>query len=89
MDVDHRAADSVEKRRSEYLHVARQHYQIDIAAQQLQLTLFGLGAGVAGGGDMDERHTEGPYALGQIGMVGDHHGNRHLEFAATVAPQQI
>jgi len=53
------------------------------------LTLFGLGAGIASGGDMYERHTEGPHTLGQIGVVGDHHGNRHLKFVATVAPQQI
>jgi hypothetical protein len=71
------------------LHVARQHHQIHVAAEQLKLTLFGFGAGVAGGGDVDERHAEGPNPLGQIGVVADHHGNRHLQFAATVAPQQI
>jgi hypothetical protein len=58
MDVDQRAADSVEERRSQYLHVASQHHQIHIAAEQLKLTLFGLSAGIAGGGDMYERHTE-------------------------------
>jgi len=89
VDVDQGTADSVEKRRSEYLHVAGQHYKIDITAEQLKLTLFGLGAGVAAGGDMYERHTEGPHALGQIWVVGDNHDNRHLKFAATIAPQQI
>ena len=89
MNVDHRAADSVEERRSEDLHVAGHHHQIDIAPEQFELTLFGLGAGVAGGGDVEERHTEGAHPLGQIGVVGDHHGNRHLQLATAVAPQQI
>jgi hypothetical protein len=38
---------------------------------------------------VDERHTEGAHVVGQVRVVGDHHGDRHLKFAATVAPQQV
>ena len=35
---------SLEELRGEDLHVARQHHQVDIAAQQVKLASFGLGA---------------------------------------------
>ena len=69
MDVDQRAADRVEKRRGQYLHVAGQHHQIHIAAEQLKLTLFGLVAGFARGRDVYERHAEGPHTFSQSAPV--------------------
>ena len=73
----------------EDLHVAGQHHQIDVAAQQIELTLFGLCPNVFRRRDMKEWHAEGPNLIGEVGMVGDHHRHRHVELTASVAPQQI
>ncbi len=73
MNVDQRATNRIQERRGQYLHAARQNPQIHVAAKQQKLTLFGLGADVAGGRDVDERHSEWTDVLGQLGMVGDHH----------------
>ncbi len=89
MDVDQRAADFGEELRGEDLHVPGQHHQIDVAAQQVELAPLGFGADVLGRRHMQERHRERAHLVGEVGMVGDHHHHRHVELAATVAPQQI
>ena len=73
----------------EDLHVARQHHQIDVAAQQIEQALFGFCPNVLRRGDMKEWHPERPHLIGEVGMVGDHHRHRHVQLTATVAPQQI
>ena len=75
--------------RSEDLHVAGEHHQVDLVAQHVELTLFCLHPNVLGGRHVQERHTERAGLRGEVGMVGDHHDHRHVQFTATIAPQQI
>ena len=89
VDVDQRAADVRQEVVREDLHVARQHDQIGVAAQQIEQALFGIRAIVFRRGDMNERHAERPDLFGELRMVRDHHRHRHVQLTAAVAPQQI
>ena len=89
VDVDHRTTHLGEELRREDLHVPGQHHQIDVAAQQLELALLGLDPNILGRRHVKERHRERADLIGEIGMVGDHHHDRHVELTATIAPQQV
>ena len=80
---------SGEELRRQDLHVPGQHHEIDVAAQQVELTTLRLVADLLGRRDVHERHAERPDLVGEIGMVRDHHHHRHVQLTAAVAPQQI
>lgn len=90
VDVDQRA--EAERRRGtpgQDLHVAGQDHQVDVAAQQVQLSLLGLFPDSSRVAGMWMKGVPRPDLIGQIRMVGDHHRHRHVQFTALVAPQQV
>ena len=89
VNVDQWTAHFGEELRGEDLHVAGQHHQIDVSAQQVELATLCFHPNILGRRHMQEWHRKRAHLIGEIGMVGDHHHDRHVELAATIAPQQI
>jgi hypothetical protein len=89
VDVDQRAPGLAEEGRADDLHVAGEHDEVDVAAQQLELPPLGLVPVVPGRGNVEVRHPEGADRVGQVGVVGEHHHHRHVELAPAAAPQQV
>ena len=86
MDVDQWATHLGQETGRQNLHIARQHYQVDVAAQQFELAALGLLADVLRLRYVNERHPEGPHLFCQFGMVADHHGDLHLQLSAAISP---
>ena len=89
VDVDHRHADLVEEVLGDDLHVAGQHDEVDVALDQLQDPRLGGGLVRPLRGDVEERDAERADVFGGVGVVGDHHRDRHRQLAAAVPPEQL
>lgn len=89
MNVDQRTVDLGEELRRKDLHVSGQHHQIRVSAQQVELAPLCFHPIILGRRHMEEWHGKRAYLIGEIGMVGYHHRDRHVELTATIAPQQI
>ncbi len=89
MNVDQRTVHFGEKLRREDLHVPGQHHQIHVSVQQVELAPLCVHANILGRRHIQEWHGKRAHLIGEIGMVGNHHHDRHVEIAATIAPQQI
>ena len=60
--------------------------QISVSAQQVELALLRVDPIILGRRYMQEWHGKCPYLIREIGMVGNHHHDRHVELTATITP---
>ena len=89
MNVDDRDSDAGDEVTGQDLHVPGEHHELGVVAQQSQVLCLGRGLVRARGRHVEERDPEGAHLAGQIGVVGDDHGNGDRQFAVTLPPQQV
>ena len=89
VDVDHRGADPSQELAGENLHVTREDHEVDLAGEEIELTLLGLGLRVAGHRDVVIRHAEGSHFFFEVRMVGHHGGDVHVKLIPPPAPQHV
>ena len=89
VDVDHRGADAGQEVTLEDLHVAGEGDEVEVADEQIELTLLGLGLGVWRHRDMVIRHAERGHLRFEVGVVGHHGHDVHVQLVAAPAPGQV
>ena len=90
VNVDDRNPDLGQKVPGKNLHVTGQHYEVDVAPQQLKDLLLSPGLiRTLLRWHVEEGDTEGAHVLGRVRVVGNHHGNADRQLTTTTTPQQI
>jgi hypothetical protein len=89
MDVDDRHPHPLQEIAAEDLHVACQHEQLGIAAQELEHLRLGPSPAARLDRHVVEGHAGRDRLLLEVVMVGDHRHDLHVELAAAPAPQQL
>ncbi len=89
MDVDRRHPHPLQEVAAEDLHIARQHQQLGIAAQELEQSHLGLLLAALRHRHVVEGDSRGERLGLDVGVVGDHRHDLRVQLTTTPTPQQV
>ena len=89
MDVDRLHTHPLQEVAAEDLHIARQHQQLGIAAQELEQSHLGLLLAALRHRHVVEGDSRGERLGLDVGVVGDHRHDLRVQLTTTPTPQQL